>query len=60
VLWRHYAWLLESPWPVLAATWLLVGGCVVCFGWMEDLAARRSPRLWPDGSRPKRAGTHRG
>ncbi|MGW7264836.1 acyltransferase family protein [Streptomyces sp. NPDC054842] len=60
VMWRHYAWLLESPWPVLAATWLLVGGCVVCFGWMEDLAAKRPPRLWPDGSRPKRAGTHRG
>ncbi|MEU1056273.1 hypothetical protein [Streptomyces sp. NPDC005876] len=35
------------------------------FGWAEDLAAKRRPRLWPDGSRaertaPPRTGTHRG
>ncbi|GIF25876.1 peptidoglycan/LPS O-acetylase OafA/YrhL [Actinoplanes tereljensis] len=28
---------------------------VVCFGWAEDLAARRSPRLWPASSRPAAA-----
>lgn len=57
----HFSWLLESSWPVLALVWILVAGCVVCFGWAEDLAARRRPRLWPDGSRqrPARAGTHR-
>ncbi|MFE7763590.1 acyltransferase [Streptomyces sp. NPDC057438] len=44
---QHAPWLLESVWPVLALTWLLVVACVVAFGWAEDLAARRRPRLWP-------------
>ncbi|MFJ9658563.1 acyltransferase [Streptomyces griseoflavus] len=43
-------WLLESPWPVLVLVWILISGCVLAFGWAEDLAARRRPRLWPDGS----------
>ncbi|MFJ5561272.1 acyltransferase [Streptomyces sp. NPDC093250] len=43
-------WLLESSWPVLALTWILISGCVLAFGWMEDIAAKRRPRLWPDGS----------
>ncbi|MGX1270323.1 hypothetical protein RKD18_003517 [Streptomyces phaeoluteigriseus] len=51
----HARWILVSPWPQLPAVWLLTAGCVVCFGWMEDLAAGRPPRLWPDG----RAATHR-
>ncbi|MEH0578345.1 acyltransferase [Streptomyces sp. B21-108] len=42
-------WVLESPWPQLPFIWLLTAVCVVCFGWVEDLAARRRPRLWPDG-----------
>ncbi|MGA5649053.1 acyltransferase family protein [Streptomyces seoulensis] len=63
-LWRYDVldekcpWLLESSWPVLALTWVLVGACVVTFGWAEDLAAKRSPRLWPDG-RPRPASRHR-
>ncbi|MFH9431296.1 acyltransferase [Streptomyces sp. NPDC017615] len=54
-LWRYDVldercpWLLESPWPVLVLTWTLICACVVTFGWAEDLAAKRSPRLWPDG-----------
>ncbi|MDX3526979.1 acyltransferase family protein [Streptomyces sp. ID05-39B] len=48
-------WILVSSWAQLPAVWLLTAGCVVCFGWMEDLAAGRHPRLWPDG----RPGTHR-
>ncbi|WP_037675332.1 acyltransferase [Streptomyces griseus] len=61
VLETHFSWLLESSWPVLVVVWILVAGCVVCFGWAEDLAARRRPRLWPDGSKRQsgRAGTHR-
>jgi peptidoglycan/LPS O-acetylase OafA/YrhL len=43
-------WLLESPWPVLAVTWALICSCIVWFGWAEDIAAKRSPQLWPDGS----------
>lgn len=46
----HVPWLLESSWPVLVLAWILISGCVVAFGWAEDLAARRRPRLWPDGS----------
>ncbi|MER6562074.1 acyltransferase family protein [Streptomyces sp. NPDC001027] len=48
-------WVLVSPWPQLPFVWLLTAVCVVCFGWVEDLAARRRPRLWPDG----RVGAHR-
>ncbi|TQE15183.1 acyltransferase [Streptomyces ipomoeae] len=51
VMWRHFSWLLESPWPVLAVTWALIAVCVVAFGWAEDLAARRRPRLWPSGAK---------
>ncbi|MGW0282357.1 acyltransferase family protein [Streptomyces sp. NPDC003236] len=54
VLDLHFSWLLESPWPVLAITWMFIASCVVWFGWVEDVAARREPRLWPDGSAPGR------
>ncbi|MGW2208073.1 acyltransferase family protein [Streptomyces sp. NPDC001781] len=63
-LWRYDVldercpWLLESPWPVLALTWVLICGCVVTFGWAEDLAAKREPQLWPDGA-PRPASRHR-
>jgi hypothetical protein len=50
VMWQHFTWLLESNWPVLAITWILIGSCIAWFGWAEDVAARRKPRLWPDGS----------
>ncbi|GGT19222.1 acyltransferase family protein [Streptomyces griseoviridis] len=53
----HEAWLLESPWPVLALAWALIAVCIVAFGWAEDLAAKRKPRLWPDGSVAARGGT---
>ncbi|MFE6407546.1 acyltransferase family protein [Streptomyces sp. NPDC057837] len=46
--------LLESPWPVLVLVWLLIGACVVAFGWAEDLAARQRPRLWPTSERRDR------
>ncbi|MEU4237034.1 acyltransferase [Actinoplanes sp. NPDC026619] len=38
----------------LAAAMAVTLVAVLCFGWAEDLAARRSPRLWPTGSRPPR------
>jgi fucose 4-O-acetylase-like acetyltransferase len=46
----HESWLLESPWPVLLIVWILIGVCVVGFGWIEDVAAKRKPRLWPTGT----------
>ncbi|MFI6933463.1 acyltransferase [Streptomyces sp. NPDC050287] len=52
---EHTPWLLESPWPLLVVVWALTACCVLCFGWMEDVAAKRRPQLWPDGSRGARA-----
>ncbi|MFJ6069710.1 acyltransferase [Streptomyces sp. NPDC093065] len=52
VVYENVPWLLESPWPVLVLAWLLIGSCIVWFGWMEDVAAKRRPQLWPDGKRP--------
>ncbi|MFI8192147.1 acyltransferase [Streptomyces sp. NPDC085946] len=63
VMWQHFSWLLESPWPVLALAWVFIASCIVWFGWAEDLAAKRKPQLWPDGSAQGRkrsqAGAHR-
>ncbi|MER6713846.1 MULTISPECIES: acyltransferase family protein [unclassified Streptomyces] len=47
VLEQNVPGLLESPWPVLALVWALIGACVLAFGWMEDLAAKQKPRWWP-------------
>ncbi|GAA2576849.1 acyltransferase [Streptomyces roseoviolaceus] len=47
VLEQNVPGLLESPWPVLVLVWVLLGGCVLAFGWVEDLAAKQKPRLWP-------------
>lgn len=41
-------WMCVVVWPLIALT-------VPVVGWIEDLAARRRPRLWPDG-RAGRAG----
>ncbi|WP_299528148.1 acyltransferase [uncultured Streptomyces sp.] len=52
----HVPWLLESWVPVLLLAWALIALCVLAFGWAEDLAAKRRPRLWPNGAvrgRPK-------
>ncbi len=35
-------WMFVLVWPLIAAA-------VLAFGWIEDLAARRRPRLWPNG-----------
>jgi hypothetical protein len=40
-------WMFVLVWP-------LIGLAIVSVGWVEDLAAKRSPRLWPNGA--KRAG----
>ncbi|MGE6733522.1 hypothetical protein ACQKIP_21935, partial [Streptomyces sp. NPDC059900] len=38
-------WMTVLVWP-------LIGLMVMAVGWIEDFAAKRSPRLWPDGSKP--------
>ncbi|MET8075928.1 acyltransferase [Streptomyces sp. NPDC005303] len=35
-------WMFFLVWP-------LIGLAILAFGWIEDLAARRRPRLWPNG-----------
>lgn len=41
-------WMFVVVWP-------LIGLMIVSAGWIEDLAAKRSPRLWPNGAkRPAR------
>jgi peptidoglycan/LPS O-acetylase OafA/YrhL len=41
-------WMFFLVWP-------LIGLAILAFGWIEDLAAKRTPRLWPNGSRRRRA-----
>ncbi|MDI9836394.1 acyltransferase [Streptomyces sp. KAU_LT] len=41
-------WMFFLVWP-------LIGLAVLCFGWVEDIAAKRSPRLWPNGTKKKAA-----
>ncbi|MEV6529211.1 MULTISPECIES: acyltransferase family protein [Streptomyces] len=42
--------------------WPLIGLAILAFGWIEDIAAKRGPRLWPNGAKPKGGaprGSHR-
>ncbi|MDQ0991196.1 acyltransferase [Streptomyces sp. V3I7] len=39
-------WMFVVVWPLIALA-------VVAFGWIEDLAALRRPRLWPDRTGPE-------
>ncbi|WP_328725407.1 acyltransferase family protein [Streptomyces sp. NBC_00259] len=56
---EHAEWLLDSWVPVLLLTWALIAVCIVLFGWAEDVAAKRRPRLWPNGARQE-SGARRG
>ncbi|WP_030241890.1 MULTISPECIES: acyltransferase family protein [unclassified Streptomyces] len=57
---RNVPGLLESVWPVLVVVWVLIGCCVLAFGWVEDLAARQRPRWWPtDAPRVRTRGGRR-
>ena len=37
-------WMFVLVWP-------LIGLTILAFGWIEDIAAKRSPRLWPNGAK---------
>ncbi|WP_330266581.1 acyltransferase [Streptomyces griseorubiginosus] len=41
-------WMFFLVWP-------LIGLAILAFGWIEDLAAKRRPRLWPNGAKRGRA-----
>ncbi|MGV9280261.1 acyltransferase family protein [Streptomyces sp. NPDC003730] len=38
---------LESQWFLLGVVWVLIALFVLLFGWVEDVAARKRPRLLP-------------
>ncbi|MFE2278342.1 acyltransferase family protein [Streptomyces sp. NPDC059454] len=39
---------------MFALVWPLIGLMILAVGWVEDLAAKRRPRLWPNGSKSGR------
>ena len=39
--------IAESVWFQYLVAWVLVGVAILLFGWVEDIAARRKPRLFP-------------
>ena len=54
----EYSWREQST----AECRALIGLMIVAVGWIEDRAAKRRPRLWPNGSRKARqteSGSHR-
>ncbi|MGW2398275.1 acyltransferase family protein [Kitasatospora sp. NPDC001664] len=44
---ENFGWLLRTMYPQLLVGVPLIGLFVLCFGWIEDLAAKRRPRLFP-------------
>ncbi|MFB7944465.1 acyltransferase [Kitasatospora phosalacinea] len=46
-------WLLTSQWFMLAVAVPLIALLVLVFGWVEDVAAKRPPRLFPYPRRPR-------
>lgn len=41
----YLIWMFFLVWP-------LIGLMIAAVGWIEDVAAKRKPRLWPNGTRP--------
>ncbi|MFG1671930.1 acyltransferase [Streptomyces sp. Y7] len=48
----YMIWMFFLVWP-------LIGLAIVAVGWVEDIAAKRSPRLWPNGSKSRRRSSSR-
>ncbi|MDT0492130.1 acyltransferase [Streptomyces griseus] len=48
----HLGSAVEAGYTLLMTlvVWPLIGLVILCVGWVEDVAARRRPRLWPNGS----------
>lgn len=44
-------WLLDAEWTQFTAVWFLLAVLFLTIGWVEDVAAKRPPQLWPTGSR---------
>ncbi|WP_392670925.1 acyltransferase [Streptomyces sp. LN785] len=52
----HLGTYIDSSYAVLMLllVWPLLALMILAVGWIEDVAARRSPRLWPSGSARRR------
>ncbi|MFF2464688.1 acyltransferase family protein [Streptomyces mirabilis] len=46
----YMVWMFLLVWP-------LIGLTILAFGWIEDIAAKRSPRLWPNGAKRQKSGS---
>ncbi|GGU67596.1 hypothetical protein GCM10010274_65050 [Streptomyces lavendofoliae] len=55
-VWPTYSGYIESSYTVLMliVVFPLIGLMIMAVGWLEDVAAKRRPRLWPNGA-PKKA-----
>jgi len=49
----HCKWLLSSQWFTMLAAIPLMVLLLMAFGWIEDVAAKRKPRLFPYPRRPR-------
>lgn len=51
----EHSGLIDRAYEVLPLIliWPLIAVAILAFGWVEDVAAKRRPTLWPNGSRPK-------
>ncbi|MEK9521773.1 acyltransferase [Streptomyces venezuelae] len=58
-VYEHFQWLLMSQWLPLLVAIPLIGLLVLAFGWMEDVAAKRRPRLFPYPRRVRVRGRRR-
>ncbi|TJZ94704.1 acyltransferase [Actinacidiphila oryziradicis] len=52
-IYTHLQWLLSSQWLPLLVAIPLILLALLLFGWVEDVAAKRRPRLFPYPRRPK-------
>uniref|UniRef100_A0AAU3HYT4 Acyltransferase n=1 Tax=Streptomyces sp. NBC_01393 TaxID=2903851 RepID=A0AAU3HYT4_9ACTN len=52
-LYHHAQWLLSSQWTPLVLAVPLICLAILLFGWIEDVAAKRRPRLFPYPRRSK-------
>ncbi len=55
VLEENLSWLLESQLLQFIVVWPLLGLVFLVIGWIEDVAAKRRPRLWPTAAQGKGA-----
>ncbi|THA60950.1 acyltransferase [Streptomyces sp. A0958] len=58
-LYQHAQWLLGSRWTPLVVAVPLICLAILLFGWIEDVAAKRRPRLFPYPRRSQGRGRRR-